>query len=148
MMDERERNRRNTAQRQPLTVPVDAGGVQQKPPAPPQVPAPVQAPPPAPVTSMRYFGDTDLESQLSGQRYRYAPRAKLTRSSSNAVPSGAIRRSVFFFHSINSSFFMSDFLSGALSLFQLFSGNCFECAVSGLLTRSLLIVSRIHSCLF
>ena len=55
---------------------------------------------------MRYFGDTDLESQQSA-RYRYAPRAKISRSASTAAGVGAVRRcSTIFIHfkSINNSF--------------------------------------------
>lgn len=45
---------------------------------------------------MRYFGDTDLESQPSQQQRgqsssRYQPKAKVTRSASTAAP-GAVRR--------------------------------------------------------
>ena len=43
---------------------------------------------------MRFFGDTDLESQQSGHqpRYRYAPRAKVLRSASSAAGMGGVRR--------------------------------------------------------
>lgn len=45
--------------------------------------------------TMRYFGDTDLESQPSrggGYSSRYQPKAKVTRSASTAAGMGAVRR--------------------------------------------------------
>ena len=42
--------------------------------------------------SVRYFGDTDLESQQSASRFRYAPKAKLSRSASSAAGMGGVRR--------------------------------------------------------
>jgi hypothetical protein len=62
------------------------------------------APPPPAATSsaaaqsrrqMRYFGDTDLESQPSrggGYSSRYMPKAKVLRSASSAAGMGAVRR--------------------------------------------------------
>ncbi|KAI9558992.1 hypothetical protein GHT06_015781 [Daphnia sinensis] len=62
------------------------------------------APPPPAATSaaqshrqMRYFGDTDLESQPSrggGYSSRYMPKAKVLRSASSAAGMGAVRRGV------------------------------------------------------
>ena len=51
---------------------------------------------------VRYFGDTDLESQQSHNYsspsgVRYVPRAKVMRSASTAAGMGAVRRFVPFF---------------------------------------------------
>lgn len=79
---------------------------QQQPRGPSMAPAgPLEsAPPPPAATSaaaaqsrrqMRYFGDTDLESQPSrggGYSSRYMPKAKVLRSASSAAGMGAVRR--------------------------------------------------------
>ena len=70
----------------------------------PSVPTETAPPPPAVTSSssgalqsrrqMRYFGDTDLESQPSrgGYSSRYMPKAKVLRSASSAAGMGAVRR--------------------------------------------------------
>ena len=79
---------------------------QRGPAAVPSVPLETAPPPPAVTSSssgaapsrrqMRYFGDTDLESQPSrgggGYSSRYMPKAKVLRSASSAAGMGAVRR--------------------------------------------------------
>ncbi|KAK4010787.1 hypothetical protein OUZ56_019919 [Daphnia magna] len=86
------RDRNADEQRRAPTAPLANGPSESAPPPPATTAAAAQS-----HRQMRYFGDTDLESQPSrggGYSSRYMPKAKVLRSASSAAGMGAVRRGV------------------------------------------------------